>query len=79
MFNIEESWNTTNAFRFSRPHHSMLRHFGDTLKTFARLNITRASGGSHFPLKTLECFKTFFEDLGFHTMHFFSFLPPPPL
>ena len=62
MFNIEESWNTANAFPFPLPHHSMLRHFGDMLKTSARLNIARGSGGSHFPPETLECFKTFLKD-----------------
>ena len=65
MLNIgykKEAGPSTNAFPVPRHHHSILRHFGDMLNTFARLNIARGSGGSHFPLKMLEFFKTFFED-----------------
>ena len=61
MFNIEESWNTSNAFPFPLPHHSIMGHFGDMLKHLhvSTLNRGVGEGGSHFPLKTLEYFKDF--------------------
>ena len=47
---LEESRNfKTNAYPFTCPHHSMLRHFGDMLNTFARLNIARGVGEAIFP------------------------------
>ena len=70
LFNIgykKKAGPSTNAFPFPAPHHSMLQHFGDTLNAFARFNIARGSGGIHFPLKTLKCFKTFFEDCLSHS------------
>ena len=58
---LEESWNfKTKAFPFPRPHHSVLQHFGDTLNTFAPLNIAQGGWGKPFSPKDAWMFQHIF-------------------
>ena len=54
---------STNTFPFPAPHHAMLRHFGDTLSTCARLNIARGNGGDTFSPKDALMFQDIFRGL----------------
>ena len=63
---------STNAFTFPAPHHSMLRHSGDTLYTFAFFQHCTGEWGIDFPLKTGSCSKTFFEDCLSEILNFTS-------
>ena len=63
MFNIgykKKTGTSTKLFPSPPPpHHSMLRHFGDMLNTFAHLNTARGNEGAIFPKRCLNISRNF--------------------